>query len=64
MGVDVADDGLPQWMENVTVVCIDSAEDIHQVIMRFSKSPCLEIFGSGPFSKEWTLAGGKDARAK
>ena len=58
-----ADDGLPQWLEDSPVLAIDCGAEIYDAIERLSKPPCLELFGSKPFSGEWTVVGARGAGA-
>ena len=48
--------GLPPWLEGAGVFSGDSAQDVYAFIEGTSPSPCLDLFGSRPFSKRWTAA--------
>lgn len=47
---------LPHWMKGAGVLTVDSVDAVHRYITQRSPAPYLDLFGSQPLSKDWTMA--------
>jgi hypothetical protein len=47
--------GLPPEIRGAGVVHANSIDQMYRFVQHVSRSPYLDLFGSRPFSKDWTI---------